>query len=283
MRIAPAIILFTATLVVWAQDQPPATQPPAIPQAPAPAPPPILENTGRPMRLPFSCTDDDIQAAGLTCTADDPCPVYLELTAVESVGTRIFLAGNLHSSAVTIASTLLASEDAGHTWHEAHDRVRAAGLDRVQFLDPENGWVSGEVLSPLPQDPFLLLTSDGGKSWRLRAVFDENAENHLGAIQQFFFTAKNSGSLIIDRGQGSDTDRYEMYESPDAGESWTVKETSTKPLRLKRPPPAAGDWRVRVDAPTQAFQVERRQGERWGAVASFQVKLAACKPQSGGQ
>jgi photosystem II stability/assembly factor-like uncharacterized protein len=243
----------------------------------------MLENTGRPMRVPFSCTDEDIQQAGLTCTEDDPCPVYLELTAVESVGTRIFLAGNLHSSAVTLASALLASDDAGHTWREPYDRVRSASLDRIQFLDAETGWAAGEVLSPLPQDPFLLLTSDGGKTWRQRAIFGEAAENHLGTIQQFFFTAKDSGSLIIDRGQGSDSDRYELYESPDAGESWNIRETSSKPLRLRRAPTTTSEWRVRVDAPTQAFQIERRQGERWGAVASFLVKLGACKPQGGGQ
>jgi hypothetical protein len=277
MRLAWAIFAMTAALAVNAQDLPPA----APPAPPAPVPPPVIENTGRPMRLPFSCTDEDIQVAGLTCTEDDPCPVYLELTTVEAVGTRIFLAGNLHSPSVTLASTLLASEDAGHTWREVHERVRSAGLDRIQFLDAETGWAAGEVLSPLPQDPFLLLTSDGGKTWRQRAIFGEAAENHLGAIQQFVFTAKDSGSLIIDRGQGSDGDRYEMYESPDAGESWNVKETSTKPLKLRRPPPVATDWRVRVDAGSQAFQVERRQGERWGAVASFLVKLGACRPSGG--
>jgi photosystem II stability/assembly factor-like uncharacterized protein len=225
-----------------------------------------------------ACTDEDIQTAGLTCTEDDPCPVYLELTAVETVGTRIFLAGNLHSPAVTLASTLLASDDAGHTWREAHERIRAAGLDRIQFLDAETGWAAGEVLSPLPQDPFLLITSDGGKTWHHRAIFDETAENHLGAIQQFVFTAKDSGGLIVDRGQGSDSDRYELYESPDAGESWTIKETSPKPLRLKRAPTPSTDWRLRVDAPSQAFQIERRQAERWGAIASFLVKLGTCKP-----
>jgi photosystem II stability/assembly factor-like uncharacterized protein len=235
------------------------------------------------MRLPFACTDEDIKEAGLTCTEEDPCPVYLELTAVEAVGTRIFLAGNLHSPAVTLFSTLLGSDDAGHTWRESSQRIRSAGLDRIQFLDAENGWAAGEILSPLAQDPFLLLTSDGGKSWRQRMIFGEAAENHLGAIQQFVFTRKDNGSLIVDRGQGSDGDRYEMYESPDGGESWNIKESSSKPLRLRRPPPANTDWRVRVDSPSQAFQIERRQGERWGAVASFLVKLGACKPQSAGQ
>src|SRR5437763_1187757 len=194
--------------------------PPAKPAPEAPVPPPVLENNGKPLLLPFHCSEEDIQLSGLTCSEEDPCPIYLELSAVESVGNRIFAVGNLHSPAVTIFSALIASDDAGHTWREAHERIRSAGLDRIQFLDGEIGWIAGERLSPLPQDPFLLLTSDGGKTWRQRSIFDEAAENRLGTIQQFFFAAKDSGSLIIDRGQGAEGDRYELYESPDGGESW---------------------------------------------------------------
>ena len=67
------------------------------------------------------------------------------------------------------------------------------------------------------------------------------------------------------------------WVSPDGGESWLIKEENTKPIKLKRPPPVS-DWRVRPDGPTQAFQIEHRQGERWTASAAFAVKLAACKP-----
>ena len=218
-----------AAAAAWAQEQPPAN----------PAPP-VLENSGKPMLLPFRCTEDDVQWAGLSCSADEPCPVYLELAAVESGVPpgpgRIFAAGNIHSSAVTLYSVLLASEDAGHTWREAHERIRGASLDRIQFLDAELGWTSGQALSPLPQDPFLLLTSDGGKTWRQRVIF---SESRVGSIQQFHFSAKDSGSLIIDRGPGSEGGRYELYESPDAGESWTIRETSDRPLQLKPSPVAA--------------------------------------------
>ena len=101
-----------------------------------------------------------------------------------------------------------------------HERIRGASLDHIQFLDAELGWTSGQVLSPLPQDPFLLLTSDGGKTWRQRVIF---SESRVGSIQQFHFSAKDSGSLIVDRGPGSEGGRYELYESPDAGETWTIR------------------------------------------------------------
>jgi len=270
MRFPPEAVLLTvlAAAAVRAQQSPPAN----------PAPP-VLENSGKPMLLPFHCTQDDIQWAGLSCSADEPCPVYLELAAVESGVPpgpgRVFAAGNIHSSAVTLYSVLLASEDAGHTWREAYERIRGASLDRIQFLDAELGWTSGQALSPLPQDPFLLVTSDGGKTWRQRVIF---TESRVGSIQQFQFSAKDSGSLIIDRGPGSEGGRYELYESPNAGESWTMRETSDRPIRLKPLPGAPSEWRARADGPTQSFHLERRQGERWVSVASFSVKLGECQP-----
>jgi len=255
-----------------------AQEPPPAPATPTPVSPPVLENTGKPVVVPFQCSLEDIQAAGLSCSEEDPCPIYLELTAVESIGSRILVAGNIHSSATTIYTMLLGSEDGGRTWREVADRIRSAGLDRIQFLDPETGWASGETLSPITQDPFLLVTTDGGKTWRPRAVFSDSRESRYGSIQQFFFTARDSGSLIVDRGKGSDGDRYELYESPNAGESWDVKETSNKPLRLKRTAVPSTEWRVRADARTQSFHVEHRQGAAWNTVTTFAVKLAPCKP-----
>src|SRR3954447_2849166 len=245
-------------------------EPPAPPAQPAP--PPVLEFNGKPLVVPFQCTDEDIQLAGLTCSEDDPCPIYVELSAVAGTANRVVVGGNLHSASVTMFSTLLASEDGGRTWREPHDRIRAAAVDRIQFLDADTGWAVGEKVQPLPQDPFLLLTTDGGKSWRQRPVFSDSAENRLGAIQQFAFTAKESGSLIVDRGSGADGDRYELYESPDGRSSWQFKQSSNKPLTLRRPSPVSTEWRLRVDSRTQAYHVEHRVGDRWSDVSSFAVK-----------
>ena len=135
--------------------------------------------------------------AGMSCSEEEPCPVYLEVTAAEGVGNQIFATGNLHSDTVTLYSVLLRSQDAGKTWREGFERVRGAGLDHIQFADFVNGWASGETLFPLPQDPFLLITADGGKTWRRQPIFDET---QAGSIQQFFFSSKNEGSLIVDHG-----------------------------------------------------------------------------------
>ncbi|MGO9261556.1 MAG: WD40/YVTN/BNR-like repeat-containing protein [Bryobacteraceae bacterium] len=262
----------------WAQEQTPAA--PAGPPAPPSLPVmPVLENNGKPMVLPFHCTDDDIQWAGLTCSEDDPCPIYLELASMAAQGGKIVTAGNIHSAAVTLYTAVLVSEDAGRTWTEAHERIRGAGLDHIQFLDGETAWVSGLTLYPLPQDPFLLLTTDAGKTWRQRPIA---GENHPGAIQQFFFSSRADGFLLIDRGPAETRDRYERFESADGGESWTIQEESTKPLKLRQTVVPSTDWRLRVDSSTQSYHLERRQGQRWIGVAAFAVKIGACKPEAGG-
>jgi hypothetical protein len=269
MRILELLILLVAAL--RSQDQPPA----AVPAVPAG--PPVLQNTGKPILVPFQCTDEDILTAGLSCSAEDPCPVYLELAAVDSTGIRLFAAGNIHTSAATLYSILLGSDDNGSTWREAHDRIRSAGLDHIQFSGTDTGWSSGLSLSPLPQDPFLLQTTDGGKSWRPHAIFNEP---RFGAIQQFYFEDRKSGSLIVDHGAGSDGDRYELYVTNDGGDTWNIQETSVKAIRLKVPaPPAIPEWRVRADGPSKSFHVEHRQGQKWSSIAAFAVNLSACKPE----
>ena len=172
---------------------------------------------------------------------------------------------------------LLGSEDNGQTWSEVHERVRGAGLDHIQFVDVATGWTSGLSFAPLPEDPFLLMTTDGGKTWRLHAIFNEP---RFGSIQQFFFENRESGALVIDHGSGASGDRYELFETNDGGETWNIRETSVKSIRIKRAPAAPNaDWRVRADGPTKSFHVERRQGQKWISLAAFTVSLGVCKPE----
>jgi photosystem II stability/assembly factor-like uncharacterized protein len=267
MRTAPLIF---AAFVACAQEATPPGTPPGTPPPPA-APAPLVYSS-KSITLPFHCTEEDIQWAGLTCSEDEPCQMFLELTSAEGAGTKLFAAGNIHSTKVTLYSVLLASDDGGHSWLEAGERVRGAALDHIQVADADTAWVVGETVYPLPQDPFLLLTTDGGKTWRNRPVF---SETHYGTVQQIYFNGKVNGSLVIDRGAGADGGRYELYESPDGGENWLIKEETTKPIKLRHTPPPS-DWRVRADGPTHSFHIEHRAGDRWTTAAAFSVALPAC-------
>ena len=130
------------------------------------------------------------------------------------------------------------------------ERVRGAGLDHLQFADVETGWISGLSFAPLPQDPFLLLTTDGGKTWRSHEIFNEP---RFGSILQFFFEDKKAGSLVIDHGPGSSGDRYELYETNDGGATWNILETNVKAIRIKRAPVTANPaWRGAPTVPARA-------------------------------
>jgi photosystem II stability/assembly factor-like uncharacterized protein len=267
MRCVCAAVFF-CLLAAWAQstnEQPAASKEIA------------LENSGKPMLAPFQCTEEDIQSFGLECSQDEPCPIYLELSAFEPVGNQLFAAGNIHSAASTLYSILLASSDGGKTWREPFTRMRGATLDRILFIDFEHGWISGQIVNPLPRDPFLLITSDGGKSWRRVPVFEDS---RAGSIQRIWFESRNLGNLIFDRGQSGDGPRYELYESATGGDNWMVREASDQPIRIKRMPAETenADWRLRPDAATKANRIEKRQAGRWSSVASFAVSLAPCRP-----
>lgn len=256
-----------ALIAVWAQTTPD-----------KPAEPRLLQNAGKPMLVDFHCTDDDIQYFGMSCSEDEPCPIYLELTAFEPVGNQLFAAGNIHTSINTLYSIVVASNDGGKTWREPYERMRGAGLDHVLFKDFEYGWISGQNLHPLPRDPFLLLTTDGGKSWRRRPVFDDNRS---GSVQQIWFDSRTAGSLIFDRGQsGEEGMRYELHETATGGDGWMVREASEKPIRIRRMPTAAEnpDWRLRADAASKSYRIEKRVGSQWTAAASFLVDIGSCTP-----
>lgn len=226
-----------------------------------------LENSGKPMRVLYECTVADTQSAGLGCSEADPCPVYLELSNVEAVGAALFVTGNIHTPMATLDSILLASQDAGKTWTEPHARLRSSGLDQIQFLDNEIGWISGANLQGAPRDPFFLITTDGGKTWRQRPIFEET---RVSTIENFYFDTPMHGIVFIDATLDNGT--HEIHETQDGGNTWSVHPGSDK-VRAHASP----GWRVRTDAATHSYVIEQSENNRWRHVASFLVNIASCK------
>jgi len=260
MRLAIAL---AASLLIAQTDQAPGT-----PERP------VLVNTGAPMRIPSPCTEEDIRALSLTCPPDHPCPVYLELSDFARLGQKIFLTGNLHTETTTLASVLLASEDDGKTWYEPYERIRSAGLDLIRFVDFETGWVAGYLVHALPRDPFLLITSDGGRSWRRRPIW---SESRIGLIEHFYFEDRRNGWLWMDRFSEGEAGRYEFYESKTGGESWMLRQISQQPVPkkgLKEPMP---EWRLHADAASKSYRLERGGPKKWQPVASFLIHVGECR------
>jgi photosystem II stability/assembly factor-like uncharacterized protein len=227
-----------------------------------------------PVRVEYACPAEDVESFGLTCAADDPCPVFLELVSVEGVGARLLASGNLHTATTTLYGILLASDDAGKTWTEPVPRLRSAALDQIQFIDLQTGWISGQRIEPLPKDSFLLLSNDGGKTWRQRPLFDDT---RYGSIAQFWFESRTTGELVFDRSQGSSI-LQELYETMTGGESWSPTEVSHTAIRLKKARPRdSAAWRARADAPSKTYHIERREAGKWESVASFLIEIAKCQ------
>ncbi len=226
-------------------------------------------------RLPFECTAEDIRSFGLTCPHQQPCAVYLEIAGMDAAGANLLVAGNLHTEDATLFSVLLASPDGGKTWQEPHERVHGAGLELVQYLDFEHAFVGGEVLGGVPRDPFLLITTDGGKTWSQQPLF---SELRAGVLNWFQFDSATHGLLELDRTQSGESGRlYEEYETSDGGRTWKLLGAADQ---AQHPGPrrvAPAGWRLRADARSKTFRVERREANAWEPVASFAVHVGACR------
>jgi photosystem II stability/assembly factor-like uncharacterized protein len=212
----------------------------------------------------------------MTCTADAPCPVYLELASLEAPGGRLVAAGNLHTQSATLHSILLASEDGGKTWMEAHPNIRYASLDQAQFIDATNGWIAGQINGSIPREPFFLLTTDGGKSWKQRPVF---SEARPGWVEKFQFTSAAQGRVLVNRAQSGEGGRFALLETMTGGDSWSIQQITTTPpkVNFERAPNAS--WRLQTNAANKTYVVEKREGSTWVAAASFLITAGACRPK----
>jgi photosystem II stability/assembly factor-like uncharacterized protein len=233
-----------------------------------------LLHGGDQLNVAFSCNDEDLAAVGMACSDDDPCPIYLELSGISALGKKLSLAGNLHGASATLYSVLLTSDDAGATWTEPAARIPGAALEQVQLFDATHSWAAGETQVPLARDPFFLIASDGGASWRKDPVSEDGA---AGAIQKFWFDSEEHGELIVDGGRTASGGRYLLYETHTGGASWNVVSKTAQVPRLRRAP-VTGDegYRIGTDNKSRAFVIEKREGEAWKKVASFSVQVASC-------
>jgi hypothetical protein len=192
------------------------------------------------------------------------------------VGPRLVVTGNIHTGAATLESLLLISDDGGSTWTEAHARLPGAVLDQIQFVDFEGGWINGHLLSGVPRDAFFLLTTDGGKTWRRRPV---HGESRTGAVEQFWFDSRNNGRMFLDRVRAAENGmRYEVWESLTGGESWSIRQVDSRPIAFRKPPrdPLV---RIAADPGGKVHRLEKRSGDGWSLITTFDVSAGECRPQ----
>lgn len=232
-----------------------------------------VENSGKPISLPFHCGEEEIQSAGLDCSKDRPCPAFLELNGVDAAGDKLFLAGDFHTEKATLFSVVLESFDRGATWREPYERIRTATLDQVQFVDLAHGWVSGWNGNEVPRDPFFLATEDGGKTWIKRPIFDDQ---RAATIDRFRFDSATTGALLVTSGAEM---RHQLYETMTGGGEWSLRHESDSPILFPgdRGASAGRSLRLRPDAKANAYAVEKATGDTWTALARFRVAAGQCE------
>jgi len=263
------LVLALAACLVRAQAPPVASAEQPVP--PPPPPKPSYRYAGKPISLQAQCGEAEISDYGMSCSQDEPCSVYLELSAADAAGSKLFLAGDLHADMATLWSVLLMSEDGGQSWTEPFDRLRGVAFDQVQFPDFATGFVSGRTAGTLSKDPFLLRTADGGKNWSRSPILEDGA---VGLIERLHFDSATHGVVQIDRGRPG-AGRYATLETQNGGDSWAIRESSA--VRPARPsgetsPPI----RIVADAASKSFRIERHESGSWQTVAAFAVAAGAC-------
>ena len=137
------------------------------------------------------------------------------------------------------------SADGGKTWSELNPRIQGAALDQVQFADSQHGWASGVTRNRWRGIRFSWRPPMAGKPGGFGPLFNET---HYGSIEQFWFDSTKTGELILERSQGS-ASVFEIYETANGGETWTITESGSKnPVLARAPAKDSATWRIRADA-----------------------------------
>jgi len=231
---------------------------------------------GQPLQLQFECLQENFPGAGVHCSPETPCELFLELTSIASAGEKVFLAGDIHTSSAAISTVLLASEDGGTTWTEAAGRILSAGLERLQFADEKHGWAAGhEWQLDDSLRPFFLVTSNGGKTWLRHDIWDET--DRTGALLDYYFDSPKHGYVIVERTAAADP--FELYESLNGGRSWIIREISSDRPRLRNVPVAAEQpsWRFRENRESGSYEIQQLADGSWWKRAEFAPQAGVCR------
>jgi hypothetical protein len=229
---------------------------------------PILAQA--PVHVDYTCTQEDFDSFGLSCSEERPCPVFFEVSAVDVFGSRIVVAGDIHTATTTLYGVVLTTEDGGASWNEAITRLRSTAFEQMEVIG-DHGWLSGQRLEPLPKDPFFLITSDGGKNWRERPIFEET---RFGSVAQFRFETTLSGELIFDDSIGNAV-HQELYATKTGGDNWDLRQTSTKALHLK--PASDAAWIVTAPPGSKTYLIEHVVSGKKQTFARFLIHIGDCK------
>lgn len=260
-----------------------------------PEPPPIvlgqeLEPEGPPegttvydgpvISLSAVCDVDRLEYAGIRCSADRPCELFLELVSIASEGDWMVLAGEVHTSEATYESVVLTSKDGGARWTESAERISAGGIESISIIDAQTAFVAGQQGDTATGEiPFLLVTDDGGVSWETRMV-ETGGEKVEGLVVGFQADSTSHGYLTLEQ-LAATSDAYRLYETYNGGRSWSIRQISAERPQVPGPRLAVKteNWSVQPDSSSGEFLVAKRTSSApsgWADQSRFAGTVGSC-------
>jgi hypothetical protein len=230
--------------------------------------------------LQTACDIDRLEYAGIRCSEDRPCELFLELVSVVSEGDWMVLAGEIHTADATYESVVLSSKDGGLTWTESADRIAAGGIESISIVDAQTAFVAGQQGDTATGEmPFLLVTDDGGVSWETRMV-ETGGEKVEGLVVAFQADTTSHGYLTLEQ-LAATGDAYRLYETYNGGRSWSIRQISADQPQIPGPRLAikSENWSVRPDSDSGEFIVAKRSSSAasgWADQGRFAGTAGSC-------
>lgn len=119
---------------------------------------------------------------------------------------------------------LFASDDAGATWSLIPGTTQPFHLWTLDFVDANHGFAGGGGLAKYSFDPdrALLVTSDGGRTWRVRYEANDTPPTDTNGFTELAFSSQLVGVAAVGacvNGQNSPC-VGDLYTTKDGGVSW---------------------------------------------------------------
>jgi photosystem II stability/assembly factor-like uncharacterized protein len=128
---------------------------------------------------------------------------------------------------VAVGDHILTTTDSGNTWKDvtppeeqpaADQHLAAVGF----FQDVKTAWVTYAIGggNPVPTQPFVWHTSDGGLTWTASQPLDVTGLSEIYVPDSIQFIGE-TGWILVHVGVGMNHDYVVIYRSSDSGLSWT--------------------------------------------------------------
>ncbi len=193
----------------------------------------------------------------------------------------VFLLGSLQTSAVSIRSLLLRSEDGGRNWREVMTPVTGSDVIRLFFLNKQTGWALLGQTSEGPGQLYLYKTKDSGKSWKKVSRIPKR--HYTGWPKGFGFIDERNGRIEMLYDGAAPTDGFAVMSTSDGGVSWqetrslSLDEYREKYERESEEPSAdyatardGTQWKIQEQHNGQVSILRRRRsGDKWSIASTL--------------